>query len=64
MTDPASTTLAPQFDPTAIEPKWAQKWRSEPFRADASSGKEPFTIVIPPPNVTGSSNRWRTSSSG
>ncbi|WP_135228799.1 valine--tRNA ligase [Deinococcus fonticola] len=53
MTDPASTTLAPQFDPTAIEPKWAQKWRSEPFRADASSSKEPFTIVIPPPNVTG-----------
>ena len=53
MTDPASTTLAPQFDPSAIEPKWAQKWRSEPFRADASSGKEPFTIVIPPPNVTG-----------
>ncbi|RJF72427.1 valine--tRNA ligase [Deinococcus cavernae] len=53
MTDPASTTLAPQFDPTAIEPKWANKWRSEPFRADASSSKEPFTIVIPPPNVTG-----------
>ncbi|ASN81066.1 valine--tRNA ligase [Deinococcus ficus] len=55
MTDtPAdSKTLAPQFDPQAVEPQWANRWRTEPFRADASSGREPFTIVIPPPNVTG-----------
>lgn len=54
MTDPANAqALATQFDPQGIEPKWAAKWRNEPFRADASSGKEPFTIVIPPPNVTG-----------
>ncbi|MFT2720222.1 valine--tRNA ligase [Deinococcus sp. A31D244] len=46
-------TLAKAFDPQAIEPAWAAKWRSEPFRADATSGKPPFTIVIPPPNVTG-----------
>ncbi|GGL66329.1 valine--tRNA ligase [Deinococcus aerolatus] len=45
--------LAKQFDPSAIEPGWAARWRSEPFRADATSGREPFTIVIPPPNVTG-----------
>ncbi len=45
--------LAKQFDPQAVEPGWAARWRNEPFRADATSGKEPFTIVIPPPNVTG-----------
>jgi valyl-tRNA synthetase (EC 6.1.1.9) len=53
MTDPHTTTLPTQFDPTGIEPKWAARWRSEPFRADATSGKDPFTIGIPPPNVTG-----------
>ena len=47
------TALPTQFDPSGIEPKWAAKWRNEPFRADATSGKDPFTIVIPPPNVTG-----------
>ncbi|MFC4639774.1 valine--tRNA ligase [Deinococcus hohokamensis] len=57
MTEPhpaSAPNLAPQFDPQAIEPGWANRWRTEPFRADASSGREPFTIVIPPPNVTGS----------
>ena len=55
MTDPTpqNTTLPTQFDPATTEPKWSAKWRTEPFRADATSGKEPFTIVIPPPNVTG-----------
>ncbi|WP_414657313.1 valine--tRNA ligase [Deinococcus sp. VB343] len=55
MTDPTQNTsaLPTQFDPSGIEPKWAAKWRNEPFRADATSGKDPFTIVIPPPNVTG-----------
>ncbi|OLV15805.1 valine--tRNA ligase [Deinococcus marmoris] len=58
-TTPDNTTpendsiLAKQFDPQAVEPDWAARWRNEPFRADATSGKEPFTIVIPPPNVTG-----------
>ncbi|SEJ39264.1 valyl-tRNA synthetase [Deinococcus reticulitermitis] len=47
------STLSPQFDPQAVEPRWAARWRHEPFRADATSGKEPFTIMIPPPNVTG-----------
>ncbi|MEF2278905.1 valine--tRNA ligase [Deinococcus sp. YIM 134068] len=52
-TEANSGTLAKAFDPIAIEPAWAARWRTEPFRADASSGREPFTIVIPPPNVTG-----------
>ncbi|MFK7600684.1 valine--tRNA ligase [Deinococcus sp. SM5_A1] len=47
------SVLAKQFDPQAVEPGWAMRWRNEPFRADATSGREPFTIVIPPPNVTG-----------
>ncbi|MBO9516924.1 MAG: valine--tRNA ligase [Porphyrobacter sp.] len=42
------------FDPAQIEAKWFQHWESEglfrPERADA----QPFTIVNPPPNVTGS----------
>ncbi|WP_425147712.1 valine--tRNA ligase [Deinococcus sp.] len=45
--------LPKSFDPAVAEPKWAERWLREPFRADASSSKPPFTIVIPPPNVTG-----------
>ena len=50
---PHPAPLAPQFDPAAVEPKWAELWRTQPFRAEASSPKPPFTVVIPPPNVTG-----------
>ncbi|WP_293914043.1 valine--tRNA ligase [Deinococcus sp.] len=46
--------LAKAFDPAATEPRWARRWFEEPFRADATSARPPFTIVIPPPNVTGS----------
>ena len=46
--------LAPSFVPADIEPRLYQHWvDSGYFTADASSPKEPFTIVIPPPNVTG-----------
>ena len=46
--------LAPSFIPADIEPRLYQHWiDSGFFTADASSPKEPFTIVIPPPNVTG-----------
>lgn len=45
--------LPSQFDPTTLEPRWANLWRDQPFRADAKSPKPPFTVVIPPPNVTG-----------
>ncbi|CAM3625460.1 valine--tRNA ligase [Deinococcus saxicola] len=53
LTPENDSILARQFDPSAVEPGWAARWRNEPFRADATSGREPFTIVIPPPNVTG-----------
>ena len=46
--------LAPSFIPADIEPRLYSQWlESGCFTADASSSKEPFTIVIPPPNVTG-----------
>jgi len=37
-----------------LEPRWYATWNEESlFRADVGSGHPPFTIVIPPPNVTG-----------
>jgi valyl-tRNA synthetase len=45
--------LAKQYDPFRVEAKWAKRWAAAPFRADPSSDKPPFCIVIPPPNVTG-----------
>ena len=46
--------LAPSFIPADIEPRLYSHWvESGFFTADSSSPKEPFTIVIPPPNVTG-----------
>ena len=48
------TELPKTFDPAAIEAKWYARWEStnafRPERPDAA----PFTIVMPPPNVTGS----------
>ncbi len=42
------------YDPARIEPAWAKWWVSEGlFQADPDSNKEPFSLVIPPPNVTG-----------
>lgn len=47
--------LPAQFNPSQIEFELYQKWLSARyFTANADSGKEPFSIVIPPPNVTGS----------
>ena len=46
--------LASTFSPADIEAPLYEKWVSAGyFTADASSKKEPFTIVLPPPNVTG-----------
>ncbi len=47
--------LAAAFTPADIEGVLYQKWIDAGyFKADAQSNKPPFTIVIPPPNVTGS----------
>jgi len=46
--------LPKTYDPSAVEPKWYARWEEAgSFRADAHSEKPAFSIVIPPPNVTG-----------
>ncbi len=43
-----------QYDPKAIEDRWYAYWmQNRMFEASEESGKEPFTIMMPPPNVTG-----------
>jgi valyl-tRNA synthetase len=46
--------LPKRYDPGAVEPKWYQRWIDDrDFVANAKSSKPPFSIVMPPPNVTG-----------
>src|SRR5438874_4428332 len=46
--------LPKNYDPKTVEPIWYQRWLDAgAFRADSNSAKPPFSIVIPPPNVTG-----------
>src|SRR6202047_336018 len=47
--------LPPQYAPGNVEPRLYHRWESSGlFTADAKASAPPFTIVIPPPNVTGS----------
>jgi valyl-tRNA synthetase len=47
--------LAKAYDPKQIEPRWAEYWVKEQlFKADPAAPGPVFSIVIPPPNVTGS----------
>ena len=46
--------LSKTYDPASVEPKWYARWeKAGCFRADANSPKPAFSIVIPPPNITG-----------
>jgi valyl-tRNA synthetase len=46
--------LSKIYDPRSVEPKWYQRWiENRDFEADPGSSKPPFSIVIPPPNITG-----------
>jgi valyl-tRNA synthetase len=46
--------LPKTYDPKTVEPKWYQRWiDNHDFQADAGSSKPAFSIVIPPPNITG-----------
>jgi valyl-tRNA synthetase len=48
-------TLSSQYDPTTTESKWQKYWEEkEVFKANPERKGEPYCIVIPPPNVTGS----------
>src|SRR5688572_5883406 len=47
--------LPKAYDPSDVEPKWYRFWiEQDYFHADAAAPKTPYSIVIPPPNVTGS----------
>ncbi|HEY0313936.1 MAG TPA: valine--tRNA ligase [Allosphingosinicella sp.] len=46
--------LPKTFDPAAIEAHWYKRWEEEGLFRPERGDREPFTIVIPPPNVTGS----------
>ena len=45
--------LASKYNPSEIESKWYQNWLDKGFFNSKPDGREPYTIVIPPPNVTG-----------
>ncbi|MDR3308409.1 MAG: valine--tRNA ligase [Tannerella sp.] len=45
--------LASKYDPQAVENKWYKYWLAHRLFSSKPDGREPFTIVIPPPNVTG-----------
>ncbi|KAF0218998.1 MAG: valyl-tRNA [Geobacteraceae bacterium] len=50
----AERELAKVYEPKAVEEKWYGEWEDKGyFHADASSSKPPYSIVIPPPNITG-----------
>ncbi|MBO4596512.1 MAG: valine--tRNA ligase [Bacteroidaceae bacterium] len=45
--------LASKYDPSEVEEKWYQYWLDNKLFSSKPDGREPYTIVIPPPNVTG-----------
>jgi valyl-tRNA synthetase len=58
-----SHELPKAYDPTAIEERWAEYWVRErlfdvPTPQDTSDATKKFTLLLPPPNVTG--RTWAT----
>ena len=45
--------LASKYDPREVESKWYKYWLDNKLFSSKPDGREPYTIVIPPPNVTG-----------
>src|SRR5574344_1697055 len=45
--------LASKYNPSEVEGKWYQYWLDNKLFSSKPDGREPYTIVIPPPNVTG-----------
>ena len=54
--------LAKTYDPKGIEDRLYQKWEDNKyFHAEVDRSKKPFTIVMPPPNITCTWDmRWTT----
>ncbi len=46
-------TMESKYNPTDIEARWYQYWLDNKLFHSEPDGREPFTVVIPPPNVTG-----------
>ncbi len=48
------TNISPKYNPAEVEKKWYDIWeKSGYFRGDVQPDREPYSIVMPPPNVTG-----------
>ena len=45
--------LASKYDPQAVESKWYEYWLDNKMFSSKPDGRKPYTVVIPPPNVTG-----------
>ncbi|MBP7273210.1 MAG: valine--tRNA ligase [Saprospiraceae bacterium] len=45
--------MSPRYNPQEVENKWYQHWLQHNYFRSVPDNREPFTIVIPPPNVTG-----------
>ncbi|MDP5168927.1 MAG: class I tRNA ligase family protein, partial [Bacteroidia bacterium] len=45
--------LSSKYDPTQLEDKWYQAWMDHQVFRSIPDERQPYTITIPPPNVTG-----------
>lgn len=45
--------LSKNFSPNEVETRWYQHWLNKDYFSSLPDGREPYTVVIPPPNVTG-----------
>ena len=52
-TDDKHMELATKYDPTVVEAKWYQYWLDNKLFSSKPDDRKPYTVVIPPPNVTG-----------
>ncbi|MFC3902689.1 valyl-tRNA synthetase [Acinetobacter marinus] len=50
----SAQNIATTYDPSTIENKWYDLWEDRGYFKPAQNGNQPFTIMLPPPNVTGS----------
>ncbi|MEX0995263.1 MAG: valine--tRNA ligase [Balneolaceae bacterium] len=51
--EPKYQDIPKQYDPTTVEEKWYAYWEENGFFHSEPDEREPYTVVIPPPNVTG-----------
>ncbi|MCO5240590.1 MAG: valine--tRNA ligase [Chitinophagaceae bacterium] len=45
--------LSKNYEPAAVEEKWTRHWKEKKYYKSVPDSRQPFTVVIPPPNVTG-----------